>query len=67
MKYKYKYKNLSGVEQIVIGFGKVGAKGYLHTNELINNPNFELVSGKKTEPEQAEPEKKETKTKEVKK
>lgn len=43
---KYKYKNLSGKRQEVIGFGVVGPDEILTTNEPINNPNFELVSKK---------------------
>jgi len=43
---KYKYKNISGRKQEVIGYGKVEADMILITDKPINNPNFELVFDK---------------------
>ena len=38
-----KYKNISNQTQELIGFGVVKPDAVIETNEIINNPNFELV------------------------
>lgn len=45
---KYKYKNISGQKQAVIGFGEVEPEKTIETNKPINNPKFELVADKKS-------------------
>jgi hypothetical protein len=39
---KFKYKNISGHDQALIGFGLVKAGATVVVNYQINNPNFEL-------------------------
>ena len=38
-----KYKNISTQIQKLIGFGAVKPDGGIETQDIINNPNFELV------------------------
>ena len=39
-----KYKNISTQIQKLIGFGAVKPDGVIETQDIINNPNFELVA-----------------------
>lgn len=39
-----KYRNISNQTQELIGFGVVKPNETIETQEIINNPNFELVS-----------------------
>jgi hypothetical protein len=38
-----KYKNISGTDQAVIGFGTVKAGEVIETEEKLENPNFQMV------------------------
>lgn len=44
MNTKYVYKNISGVEQTLIGVGTVGVDAVVSFDEPLENPNFELQS-----------------------
>lgn len=61
-----KYKNISKMEQVLIGFGVVGPDKIIKTDKPINNPNFELVSERVTIAKEDSPPK-ETAPKKVKK
>ncbi|HMT18552.1 MAG TPA: hypothetical protein PKD15_00790 [Candidatus Saccharibacteria bacterium] len=50
----YKYKNISGLEQAIIGVGCVPADAVFTTYVPINNPNFELLQSEE-QAVQAEP------------
>lgn len=41
---KYKYKNISGMRQVIIGVGEVGPDDIIETEVQINNPNFQLLT-----------------------
>jgi hypothetical protein len=41
----FKYKNVSGLEQTLINFGVVKPDQEIHTERVIENPNFVLVEG----------------------
>lgn len=39
----YRYKNVSGAEQLLIGHGTVPADGEITTEAPVENPNFQYV------------------------
>lgn len=39
---KYRYQNISGQPQELIGYGIISAGGIIETEEPVDNPNFEL-------------------------
>ena len=41
----HQYKNISGVDQSIIGVGLVPADAEFSTNVKIQNPNFQPISG----------------------
>lgn len=47
---KKKYKNVSGVKQLLIGFGEVEPEGIIVTSKVLENPNFKEVEEKITKP-----------------
>lgn len=46
----YKYRNVSGSDQSIVGLGLVPADKEFESAALINNPNFELTSGEQQAP-----------------
>ncbi|HSH31211.1 MAG TPA: hypothetical protein VK963_00925 [Candidatus Saccharimonadales bacterium] len=42
---KYTYQNTSDQELMLVGFGVVAGGGTIETDDIIENPNFKLVSG----------------------
>ncbi len=40
----YKYKNISGRRQSIVGFGVVEADAEFESEKLIENPNFQRVN-----------------------
>lgn len=47
----YRYKNVSGMDQSIIGRGLVPADTEFETAEPIHNPSFELLSETQPQPE----------------
>ena len=42
---RFKYKNKTDTEQILMGVGFVPPHGEIETDEEVNNPNFQLLEG----------------------
>jgi hypothetical protein len=40
----YRYKNISGQPQVIVGVGEVGIDQVIEVNAEIINPNFQLLS-----------------------
>lgn len=40
----YRYKNVSGMDQTIVGVGVVKADAEFTINGVIHNPNFQLVT-----------------------
>jgi hypothetical protein len=41
---KLRYKNISGMKQVITGVGEVGPDAIIETDVVINNPNFQLLT-----------------------
>ena len=48
---KYTYRNISGVDQVLMGVGEVKADGAIHSAVPIENPNFKLEKTEQTDEE----------------
>ena len=42
---KFKYENISGVEQVLIGVGKVAPGKTIESDQPVHNPNIKLGGG----------------------
>jgi hypothetical protein len=52
---QYKYKNVSGTSQALIGFGVFEADQELLTDKAIENPNFQYLGAEEAQPEAQTP------------
>lgn len=51
----YKYKNVSGASQALIGFGVFAADEEFSTDKIVENPNFECLESEVAQPEAQTP------------